>query len=151
MKIELLKHNSPEFMDALIRLMPQLTTSSPIPEVQAIDEIIAFSGSSIWVALNSNEEIVGMLTLAIYPSPTGLHGWIEDVVVDSAYRHQGYGQALTNKAIEHARQSGAKSVSLTSRSQRIEANQLYRKMGFELLHTNLYRLELTKESTAIKK
>jgi len=42
-------------------------------------------------------------------------------------------------AIEYARSAGAKAVDLTSKPSRIAANQLYRKTGFLLRETNVYR------------
>jgi GNAT superfamily N-acetyltransferase len=46
------------------------------------------------------------LTLVIFPIPTGLHAWIEDVVVDESARGQGVGALLTEEAIRwRARQA----------------------------------------------
>ncbi len=80
-----------------------------------------------------------MLTLAIYQTPTGIHGWIEDVVVDEKHRNKGVGSALTNAALVFARENGAKAVSLTSRPFRQAANKLYQDVGFKIIGTNLYR------------
>ena len=44
--------------------------------------------------------------------------------------------------VERARQLGAKTVDLTSRPSREAANHLYRKAGFEVRDTNVYRLRL---------
>jgi ribosomal protein S18 acetylase RimI-like enzyme len=81
-----------------------------------------------------------MLTLVIYSTPAGRHAWIEDVVVDEAFRGRQLGEALTREAIGMAREAGAKAVSLTSRPAREAANRLYQKMGFLRWETNLYRL-----------
>ena len=83
-----------------------------------------------------------MLSLAIYRTTTGIHAWIEDVVVDQKARRQGVAGQLTQAALEFAQQNGAKAVSLTSRPEREAANQLYQKSGFELVNTNLYRKNL---------
>ena len=80
-----------------------------------------------------------LLTLAISPTPTGIHGWIEDVVVDEKHRKKGVGSALTNAALVFARENGAKAVSLTSRPFRQAANKLYQDVGFKIIGTNLYR------------
>ena len=42
-------------------------------------------------------------------------------------------------AIEHAQKIGARTVDLTSRPSREAANRLYRRAGFELRETNVYR------------
>ena len=80
-----------------------------------------------------------MLTLATFSIPTGLRAWVEDVVVDSATRGQGAGQALVEAAVAHAGRIGARTVDLTSRPSREAANRLYRRCGFELRETNVYR------------
>jgi ribosomal protein S18 acetylase RimI-like enzyme len=64
------------------------------------------------------------------------------VVVDSAARGQGVGAALVKAAIERATESGARTVDLTSRPDREEANRLYQRMGFVLRETNVYRYSL---------
>ncbi len=143
MKIERLNENSAAFMHAISQLMPQLSDASNIPSQHEIDNIIASAGCTIWIAYSPMQEIVGMLTLAIYATPSGIHAWIEDVVVDQNHRTQGYGEALTDNAIKYARQQGAKAISLTSRPQRQAANRLYRRMGFKLRETNLYRMDLS--------
>ena len=43
-------------------------------------------------------------------SPTGAHGWIEDVVVDQAARGQGVGRMLTQALLDKARALGMKQV-----------------------------------------
>ena len=68
-----------------------------------------------------------------------VRAWIEDVVVDGAYRRQGIGNALVRAAIERAREAGARRVDLTSRPTREAANRLYRRLGFAQRETNVYR------------
>ena len=75
-------------------------------------------------------------------SPTGAHGWIEDVVVDQAARGQGVGRMLTQALLDKARALGMKQVYLTSRPGRVAANQLYQSMGFVRRETNVYRFIL---------
>ena len=83
--------------------------------------------------------IIGMFTLATYPIPTTDKYWIEDVVIDKSVRGKGFGREIINYAIEFARQQGAENVNLTSRPFRIEANKLYKSIGFTLRETNAYR------------
>ena len=42
-------------------------------------------------------------------------------------------------AIEYAQECGALCIDLTSRPSRMEANEMYQKMGFEKRETNVYR------------
>ena len=84
-------------------------------------------------------EILGMLTLATFQIPTGLRGWIEDVVVDQGARGMGAGQALVEAALQKAAELGLTTVDLTSRPSRAAANRLYVRCGFEARETNVYR------------
>ena len=83
-----------------------------------------------------------MLSLVIFPIPTGTKAWVEDVVVSQTARGKGVGVALMNHALAVAKDAGAKSVDLTSRPSREVANKLYQKLGFTALETNVYRLKL---------
>jgi ribosomal protein S18 acetylase RimI-like enzyme len=85
-------------------------------------------------------EIVGALTLVMFPIPTGLRAWIEDVVVDEAARGQGAGAALTREAVRLAQADGARTVDLTSRPSRQAANRLYERLGFQVRDSTVYRL-----------
>ena len=79
------------------------------------------------------------MTLIIFQIPTGIRAWIEDVVVDSSARGRGIGKKLNSAALELAKQAGVKTVDLTSRPARKEANQLYKDIGFIQRETNVYR------------
>ena len=70
--------------------------------------------------------------------PTGVRAWVEDVVVDAgvlARRRCRY--RLVQAALRSAAGAGARTVDLTSRPQREEANRLYQRLGFEQRHTNV--------------
>jgi ribosomal protein S18 acetylase RimI-like enzyme len=125
-------------VDAFARLVPQLSSSSPPPDRQALTGIVDNPHSVLYLA-TIDGEIVGSLTLAFYRIPTGMKGWIEDVVVDESARGSGVGEALSRAAIAEAAERGAKNVSLTSRASREAANRLYQRLGFEPYETNVYR------------
>jgi ribosomal protein S18 acetylase RimI-like enzyme len=128
-------------VEALARLIPQLSSSSPPPSAGDLADIVACPESDLFVA-ELDGRIVGALTLATYRIPTGLKAWIEDVVVDEAARGHGVGEALNQAALESARARGAKHVSLTSRPSREAANRLYQRIGFDPYETNVYRYSL---------
>ena len=139
MIIQQLENPSEAFLQALSNLMPQLTSNPVIPSPEDIISIIQSPTTSMWIARDNIEGIIAMLTLVIYHTPTGIHGWIEDVVVDEKHRNKGVGRALTNAALVFAQENGAKAVSLTSRPYRQAANKLYQDLGFKIIETNLYR------------
>ncbi|MEM9042107.1 MAG: GNAT family N-acetyltransferase [Actinomycetota bacterium] len=128
-------------VDAFARLIPQLSSSSPPPDHDALRALVDGPDTDVFVA-RLDGAIVGSLTLAFYLIPTGLKAWIEDVVVDDAARGRGVGRLLNEAALDRARSRGAKNVSLTSRPSREAANRLYQRIGFTAYETNLYRFDL---------
>jgi len=137
--VEIVREPTAEVVDALARLLPQLS-SAPPPDASQLAAIIA-EGSTVFIA-RVDGQIVGSLTLVMYRIATGLKAWIEDVVVDEAARGHGVGEALNLAALDEARRRGAKAVSLTSRPSREAANRLYQRMGFIPRDTNVYRYDL---------
>ena len=125
--------------DAYRELIPQLSSSSSPPTGEALQRIIESDSAQILIAENENGEILGTMTIIIFQIPTGIRAWIEDVVVDSSVRGKGIGKKLNLAALELAKQAGAKTVDLTSRPARQEANQLYRSIGFAERETHVYR------------
>ena len=90
--------------------------------------------------------IVGCASLCVFMSPTGLKGSVEDVVVGEAYRGRHLGRRLLEAVIGYARtELRDVDLHLTSRPQRVAANQLYQSLGFERRETNCYRLALRSE------
>ena len=130
---------SSELVAAIAKLVAQLSSSATAPSDAALEEIIASPAARLLLARGRDGRIIGMLTLVLFPIPTGIRAWIEDVVVDSDTRGQGVGALLTRAAIELAAAHGARTVDLTSRPGREAANRLYAKLGFELRETNVYR------------
>ena len=133
---------TPELVAAFGRLIPQLSSSSPPADHDELAEIISSDAGFLFVARDGTGRIIGTLTLAVFRIPTGVRAWIEDVVVDGAARGAGAGGALVRAALERAAALGAKTVDLTSRPSREEANRLYLRMGFEARGTNVYRYDL---------
>ncbi len=132
-----------ELVEAFARLTPQLSSSSPAPGADELAAIVASPATIMFTARDVDSgQIIGSLTLAMFRIPTGLRAWIEDVVVDEAYRGQGVGAALNEAALIRARHEGAKTVDLTSRPSRESANRLYKRIGFEQRQTNVYRFNL---------
>ena len=125
-------------VEAFARLVPQLSQAAP----PARDELAAIARDATLLLAVDGGAIVGALTLTVYRIPTGLQARIDDVVVDVGSRGRGIGEALTREAIAIARHAGAKAISLTSRPDREAANRLYQRLGFEAVHTNVYRFRL---------
>jgi ribosomal protein S18 acetylase RimI-like enzyme len=132
---------TPELVEAFARLIPQLSTSAPAPTLEFLASVIAAPSNTVLIARDplAGGKVVGTLTLVIFPIPTALRAWIEDVVVDNNARGRGVGEALTTSAVNIAKQRGAKTVDLTSRQSRQAAHRLYKKAGFQVRDTSVYR------------
>ena len=143
MVIEKVSSVTEELLDALRRLIPQLSAHKAAPSRDELTELVNSQSSILLIARVPDEKsaVVGMLTLAVYRVPTGIRSIIEDVVVDQAMRRRGIAEVLMRRAIELAREAGASGVSLTSNSRRVAANQLYQSMGFKRRETNAYSYE----------
>lgn len=129
-----------KILTAITTLLPQLSSNCPIPTKNDLQEIINSENTILFIAEDS--EIIGMLTLVINRIPTGQKAWIEDVVVNQNNRGKGIGQKLIEHAINYAKNNGITKVNLTSSPERIEANKLYLKMGFQVRTTNVYLKEI---------
>ena len=130
-----------ELVDAMQRLIPQLSSSNPPPGRAELEEIVASPATTLFVA-RQRDRIVGALTLVAFRIPTGVRTRIEDVVVDETLRGQRVGERLSEAALDAARGLGARSTDLTSRPSREAANRLYARMGFERRESNVYRYTL---------
>ncbi len=129
-------------VEAVGRLMPQLSRTARV--VRERLERVAADGRSRLLAAFCDGRAVGMLTVVWYDAPAGTRGWIEDVVVDEAYRRKGIGRALVRRAVEVARDAGIDTLTLTSRPSRTAARALYGSEGFEPCETGVYRLTMNK-------
>jgi ribosomal protein S18 acetylase RimI-like enzyme len=136
--VDVLDDVTDEVVEAFARLLPQLSSSATPPDAMAIAAISASPAITILLA-RCDGAVAGMLTLAMFPIPTGLRAWIEDVVVDEAFRGRGAGQELTAAALRIAEAAGARTVDLTSRPSREAAGRLYERAGFVLRDSRLYR------------
>src|SRR5687768_6989602 len=116
-EIEALNSISPEFIEALHRMIPQLAPGTPLPSREQLEAVIGCSSNTL-LAARVNGKTVGTLTLAMIVTPTGVTGWIADVVVDQLVRGKGVGEKLVRDAIARAADKGARYVDLSSRPAR---------------------------------
>ena len=138
MTVERVRAVSDELVEALRRLIPQLSATAELPTHDRLADLVARDDAYLFVARDRGGRIVGSLTLVLYCIPTRLEGTIHDVVVDEAARGQGIGEALTREAQRIAAEAGVGRVRLTSRAHRHAAHRLYERLGFERVETNVY-------------
>ncbi len=146
MKVEIATTLTPAIVDAVERLVPQLSRSSPPPTTSELGEVVSSPATDLFIAIDGTGTVVGMATLVTFRIPTGMRAWIEDVVVDEAGRGHGIGDALTRAMVERARELGCRTVDLTSRPSREAANRMYQRAGFVARDTNVYRYEFEADS-----
>ena len=140
--IESLSSSDASTAEAIRLLIEQLTGRDSSFGEEELRQTLQDSASRLFV-MRREGAIVGMLTLCIYHCPTARKVWVEDVVVDSAYRGLGLGKELVAFAIDYVEKNLAPcSLMLTSRPERIAANKLYQKAGFEQRQTNVYKIDI---------
>jgi len=137
-RVEVLQEVTDEVVAAFGRLLPQLSRSAPPLDRAGLDRIVGSAATTLLIA-RTGDTVVGTLSLVVFPIPTGLRAWIEDVIVDEAARGQGIGEALMAEAVRIAGQAGARTVDLTSRPSREAAGRLYERVGFQSRSTRMYR------------
>jgi ribosomal protein S18 acetylase RimI-like enzyme len=140
-QVEVLDEVTGDVVEAFGRLLPQLSRSAQPPGQADLQALVRHPANSVLVA-RSGGTITGTLTLVMFPLPTGMRAWIEDVVVDESARGQGIGEAMTQEALRLAREAGARTVDLTSRPAREAAGRLYERVGFTIRDSRLYRYQL---------
>ncbi len=129
-------------VDQLNELMQQLHADkggTPKGSLESVRALLQ-QKNIVMVTVNDGDAIVGVASLYLMPKVGKLVSHLEDVVVSSEYRGQGLGKQLVQKAIELAKELGVISIALTSRPERVAANRLYQKLGFEQKVTNPYTL-----------
>ena len=139
--VEIVERATDEVRGALNSLIPQLSSRAEKIDDAKLASIVENPSLTLFVARNDGA-IVGTLTLAVFPIPSGDLAMIEDVVVDESARGLGAGEALVTAAVAHAAALGASEVDLTSRPTRKAANALYQKIGFKQRETNVYRFSI---------
>jgi ribosomal protein S18 acetylase RimI-like enzyme len=130
-----------QIVEAFGKLIPQLVNDRPAPTKEQLESVVSSDNSLVFIARQAGR-IIGTFSMVVYRIPTGIKASVEDVVADSSVRGKGVGEAMLRYAVKYAADMGVSKLDLTSKPSRIAANALYRKIGFELRETNVYRLEI---------
>ncbi len=140
MNIYRVKSWSQNLAESITRLLPQLSSNATPPSQEELSALLADENTHLIVAEIDNT-IAGMLSLVIVNIPTGRKAWIEDVVVDGAFRGQNIGSKLVEYAKQSAKDLEVKKLYLTSNPSREAAHALYKKCGFETYDTTVFRIK----------
>ena len=142
-EIKRLKKASAADLEVVNLLLKQLRIDAGAADatMDELQEIVSDKNVAL-VAIRDDNKLIGMATLYMITKFGKRVAFVEDVVVDEAYRGQGLGEKLMRAVIAIAREERVGTLNLTSRPERVAANKLYQKVGFELKNTNVYRLKL---------
>ncbi len=113
-------------------------------EVYQLEKVGTSYPNNIELVAVSNNIVVGYTVLKLlYDSVKGRnYSYINYVCVLEKYRNMGIGTKLLEKALEICKQKNISYVELTSRPSRIVAHSIYKKLGFEIRNTNVFRKEI---------
>jgi len=129
-------------LDAMNNLLPQLSSSPERLTEQNLLAIINSDTTRLFMA-EENDRYIGCLTLVVFKIPSGTRARIEDLVVQETARGRGVRRSLVRKAIEMANALGAEAVELTTHPSREAASALYKKLGFKIRDTHVYRRKVS--------
>jgi ribosomal protein S18 acetylase RimI-like enzyme len=141
MRIEAATEATPELLEALTSLLPQLNPELPPLTMERLVRVVRDPATTLLVVRDGGT-VAGTATVLVYSTPAHRKARIEDVVIDEGARGKGAGEALVRRCVEVAREKGAEIVELQSARWREVANRLYPRLGFERRDSNLYRLNL---------
>ena len=127
---------TPELVETIRALLPQLSEARTPPTLEQLQEVVA--NQTLLVARDDDGAVLGVLTFVLYRVSSGLKGRIEDVIVDGSARGQGVGEALVREGMRRANEAGVLMLELTSMPYRQAANRLYKRLGFVRKPTNVY-------------
>ena len=114
-------------------------------QAQALYLILGLPEMGAVLVWRDESGIVGMVSL-LYVVSTFLGGrveLIEDMVVDPARRGKSYGRELLRSAIEHARKTGCRPITLLTDEGNEAAKNFYESFGFQASSMQPYRLQLS--------
>jgi len=108
-----------------------------------LERAIESRGTHVFALLDDDERIIGSSTLGVLELPTGRTAHVEAVVVKKEHQGQGLGKMLIKHIVDYARHEyPGISIHLTSNPKRVAANELYKRLGFEKIETNVYRMKV---------
>jgi GNAT superfamily N-acetyltransferase len=89
--------------------------------------------ATIQVARNQADQVIGMVSaqLVISTAQGAPSAWVEDMVIDSAYRGQGIGKQLLQNALDWAKNKGATRAQLLVDIENSEALGYYQHLNWE--------------------
>jgi ribosomal protein S18 acetylase RimI-like enzyme len=113
---------------------------TPLTETEFKDMLASKQTHIIVAREPKSNTIVGMVLINSYRIPYVKKAYLDDLIVDKAYRGQKIGSQLVEQALDLAKKLGAAYIELTSNPQRLASHKLYEKYGFSKRETTVYRV-----------
>ena len=92
--------------------------------------------------IRDGPKIIATGTLTVGELYSGIHAWLDNMVVHEDYRGRKLGKKLAAYLIGEAKRVRVRQIELTSRPHRIEAHGLYEGLGFIRKETGVFVLPL---------
>ena len=118
----------------LTKLISQLDSSTEVREINYYRSVLNGYVSKKIV----DGELVGLGWIFPRRTLSRKQAVVEDMIVDDSERGKGYGKEILLDLLLLAKENGVEMIELTILSHRIAANELYKKVGFQLHPTNHY-------------
>ncbi len=128
-RVEVVAAATPDIVDAVARLMAQLTTRYT-PDAASIADLVSSPNAALILARDADNEVVGTITVAWHPTVCGLLARLETVVVSEVARRRGVASALLEAAEDVARAAGAEEMEFWTGSTRAGARAFYEDRGY---------------------
>jgi len=143
LRVEVVREATEEIQAALVRLLPQLNPTLPVPDMARLKRLVADPAVTLLVA-KDGEDIVGTTTVIVYTTPFWIKARLDEVVVDVDARGKGVGEALVKAALDVGRAKGAQVAELQSGrgEMRQAAHRLYERLGFAVRDSDVMRIVL---------
>lgn len=146
MKITKLEKYTPETADQIRKLLIQLSRSGKdrgeIPK-EWFEELIASPYHDMLVAIDDNNQIIGIATLSIHMGPIiRKNAYLEDFVTDQTVRGKGIGSALWDAMLAWAKDKGCNNLGFTCGNGREASQQFYKNHGATIYDTNFFRRQV---------
>ena len=143
MKITTLTEYSEPTANRIRELLIQLSRSGKdrgeIPK-QWFDNLINSPSHDMLIALDDQDQIIGIATLSIIMGPIVRKvAYLEDFVTDESVRGKGIGKALWQAMLSWTKAKGCTELCFTSGQGREAAQKFYLDRGAEIYDTNYFR------------
>ncbi len=121
---------TPELVDAAKNLVTDLASTNQVEITpEWMKKIVDSEASSLLVARDDKEKIVGMGILVVYPTLVNPRALLETLGVDPAARRKGVGTALIKEALEEARIQKVNTVRAFTGKENEAGNRLFENAG----------------------